>query len=69
MRGLKTLPGVYVISAAIVWAVIFMASALVLGAADFQKMLPILGGGAVYFVILVPGGHVWRRQQSDHLHA
>jgi hypothetical protein len=56
-----------VISAALVWATIIMASALVLGATDFQKMLPILAGGAVYFVILVPGGYMWRRQQSKSL--
>ncbi len=65
MRDLKTLPGVYIISAAIVWAAILIASAMVLGAADFQKLLPILGLGAVCFVILVPA--VWQTQQSKHL--
>ncbi|MBX6342792.1 MAG: hypothetical protein IRY97_10065 [Thermomicrobiaceae bacterium] len=45
----------YLIGAAIVWAGIFLASAVVLsGTGQFGRMLPILGGGAVWFVVLVP---------------
>lgn len=45
----------YLIGATIVWAGIIFASAMVLQGTDkFAQMLPILGGGAVWFVILVP---------------
>jgi hypothetical protein len=49
-------PGTYTLGAAIVWAGIFLASALVLqGTPYFAQLLPILAGGAVWFVVLVPG--------------
>ncbi|HEX2348717.1 MAG TPA: hypothetical protein VHI51_09810 [Ktedonobacterales bacterium] len=45
----------YLLGAAIVWAGIFIAVAVVLqGTPYFGQLLPILGGGAVYFVVLVP---------------
>ena len=44
----------YVIAAAIVWAVIWVATAGVVGDDEFNDMIPILGGGTVFFVILVP---------------
>lgn len=43
----------YVIAAAIVWAAIWVATASVADNA-FDDMIPILGGGTVFFVILVP---------------
>ena len=43
----------YVIAAAVVWAAIWVATGLV---ADnkFDDMIPILGGGTVFFIVLVP---------------
>jgi hypothetical protein len=68
MRGFKTFREVYIISAALGWAAIIMASATVVGATDFQKLLPILIGGAGYFLILVPGAYdMWQRRKSNHL--
>ncbi len=46
----------YLISAVIVWVAIIVASAVSLrGTPYFAQMLPILDGGAVWFVVLVPG--------------
>lgn len=46
----------YVIAAAIVWVAILIAAAVVLRDSPYLgSMLPILGGGAVFFVVLVPG--------------
>ena len=45
----------YLISAATVWAAILIASAVILrGTPYFSQMLPVLGGGAVWFVVLAP---------------
>jgi hypothetical protein len=60
--------GMYLIGAAIVWAAIFIALAIVLsGTVYFAQVLPILSGGAVYFILLVPGGYAWERQKSRPL--
>jgi hypothetical protein len=46
----------YTIGAAIVWAALLLAAALVLqGTPHFGQLLPVLAGGAVWFVVLVPG--------------
>ncbi len=45
----------YTIGAAIVWAGLFVAIAVVLsGSAYFGQLLPILTGAMVWFVIIVP---------------
>jgi hypothetical protein len=44
----------YVIAAAVVWAAIWIATGLVLDD-ELDRMVPILGGGTVFFIILVPG--------------
>lgn len=45
----------YLLGAAIVWAGIFIAVAVVVhGTLYFGQLLPILAGGMVYFVVLVP---------------
>lgn len=45
----------YVLAAAIVWVAILITSALVLGGSPyFGQMLPILGGGAAFFVVILP---------------
>ncbi len=54
----------YVLVAAIVWAAILVASALILaGSPYFGQLLPILGGGAAFFVVILPAG-VFRRAQA-----
>ena len=47
----------YLVSTVIVWTAVLIASALVLmDSSYFGQILAILGGGAVWFVVLVPGG-------------
>ena len=46
----------YMIGAAVAWAGVFLAIAVILGDADtFMQILPVLGGGAVWFLVIVPG--------------
>jgi hypothetical protein len=46
----------YLIGAVIVWVAIIAASRFILaGTPYFGQMLPILGGGAAWFVVIVPG--------------
>jgi hypothetical protein len=53
----------YIVGAAIVWSGIFLAMALTLrGSDDFVTSLIILSGGAVWFVLLVPG---WLRTMIE----
>lgn len=50
------LRALYLTSAVIVWTAIILASALVLSDSDqLGIMLAILGGGAAWFVVIVPG--------------
>ena len=44
----------YVIAAAVVWAAIWVATGAVLADNEFDDMIPILGGGTVFFIVLVP---------------
>ncbi len=54
----------YTLAAAIVWAAILIASALILGGTPyFGQMLPILGGGAAFFVVILPAG-IFRRPRA-----
>lgn len=65
MRVTRTFTSAYLIGAAIVWAGLFMASAIILaGTPYFAQMLPILSGGAVFFVILVPGAFFRKRRET-----
>ena len=43
----------YLIASAVVWAAIWVATAAVADDA-FDDMIPILGGGTVFFIVLVP---------------
>ncbi len=46
----------YLIGTAIVWlAIIIATTAILAGTPYFAPMLVILGGGAVWFIVLVPG--------------
>jgi Na+/proline symporter len=54
-RRVSRLLAAYALGAAIVWAGLFLAIAFVLhGSPFFAQLLPILIGGMVWFVILVP---------------
>jgi hypothetical protein len=56
----------YTLGAAIVWAGIFLAIAFILSDANtFMQILPVLGGGAVWFVVIVPGALARQRGLSD----
>jgi hypothetical protein len=47
----------YLVGSVIVWVGILAGTAFVLqGSPYFAQLLPILGGGVVWFVVLVPGG-------------
>ena len=49
----------YCLGAAVVWAGVLLACALVLqGTPYFWQLLPVLSGGVVWFVLIVPGA--WR---------
>lgn len=46
----------YLAGAVIVWVAILLAAALILGGTSlFAQLLPILGAGAIWFVVIVPG--------------
>ena len=62
MESLQTFRRAYLVGAAIVWVAILAASSLVLaGSPYFGQMLPILAGGAVWFVVIIPGVLYQRR--------
>ena len=52
----------YLASAAILWAAIWLATASVLDESAFDDMVPILGGGTVFFVVILPAA-LFRRSQ------
>jgi hypothetical protein len=53
----------YTVGAAIVWAGILLAAAVMLaGTPYFAQLLPILGGGVAWFVVIVPGA--WSRRRA-----
>lgn len=59
----------YIVGAVIVWIGILLSTAFLLGGTgEFAGMFIILSGGAVWFVLLVPG---WLRTfvDSDRYHA
>jgi hypothetical protein len=46
----------YLLGAAIVWVGLFLALALSLaGTPYYGQILPLLSGGAVWFVVIIPG--------------
>ena len=57
MRHVTTPRRSYMVGAAIVWAGILIATAIVLaGSPQMGVMISILGGGAVFFLIILPSG-------------
>lgn len=56
MRDIKTFRRAYLIGAVIVWVGLIASMAFLLAGTPYLAMvLPILGGGAVWFVIIIPG--------------
>lgn len=52
----------YLASAVILWVAIWIATSSVLDASAFDDMVPILGGGTVFFVVIVPAA-LFRRSR------
>jgi hypothetical protein len=52
----------YVIAATIVWVAIWAATAGV--ADDFDELIPILGGGTFFFIVIVPAALFRERRQA-----
>jgi drug/metabolite transporter (DMT)-like permease len=52
----------YVIAAAVVWAAIWVATGVVADN-EFDDMIPILGGGTVFLLILVPAALFRKRPE------
>ena len=50
----------YLIGATIIWVAIWLATGVVADH-EFNDMIPILGGGTVYFLVLVPALHFRKR--------
>jgi hypothetical protein len=56
----------YVIGAVVVWVAIILASGVILAGTTYVgTILPILSGGATWFVVIVPAA-TRRRQHDDH---
>ena len=65
MLDFKKFPGAYLIGAVIMWVAIIIATAVTLAGTPYlTQILIILGGGAFWFVVLVPGAFFWGRQKS-----
>ena len=53
----------YLVSAVIVWVAIWIATDLVVDESAFDDMVPILGGGTVFFVVILPATLFRRSRQ------
>jgi hypothetical protein len=53
----------YLASAVILWVAIWISTASVLDASAFDDMVPILGGGTVISVVILPAGLFHRSRQ------
>ena len=51
----------YTVSAAILWAAIWIATAIAIDASAFDEMIPILGAGTALFVVVLPAALFRRR--------
>ena len=50
----------YLVAAAVVWVAIWVATGSVADD-EFNDMIPILGGGTVFFIVLVPAAFFRKR--------
>jgi hypothetical protein len=53
----------YLAAAVILWVAIWIATASTLDESAFDDMIPILGGGTVFFVVILPAG-LFRRSRE-----
>ena len=53
----------YLASAVILWVAIWIATALTVDESAFDHMIPILGGGTVLFVVILPAA-LFRRSRE-----
>jgi hypothetical protein len=60
---LVSTPTEYLVSAVILWVAIWIATAGVLDESAFDDMVPILGGGTFFFVVILPAGLFRRPRQ------
>jgi hypothetical protein len=61
MQNVQTFRRAYLIGALIVWVGILVSAAITLAGTPYlAQMLPILGGGAVWFAVIIPGA-MYRR--------
>ena len=64
--GSKAFQNTYLIGAVIVWTGIWLATAVILaGTAYFAQMLPLLLGGVVWFLVILPGAFFWTQQKKS----
>jgi hypothetical protein len=54
----------YIASAVILWAAIWITTGQVLDESAFDHMVPILGGGTFFFVVILPAG-LFRGRDGD----
>jgi hypothetical protein len=65
MHDLQTFRRAYLIGSVIVWVGILLATSITLAGTPYlAPMIPILGGGAVWFVVIIPGVMYRRRSAS-----
>jgi hypothetical protein len=68
MFELKKFRRAYLIGAVIVWVGIILASSVILaGTLYLAPMLIILGGGSVWFVVIVPGAFFWNHREPERI--
>jgi len=66
MRTTRTFRSGYLIGTVIVWVgIIFAAAVILAGTSYLAQILPILGGGSFWFVVLVPGAFFWKRREPS----
>jgi hypothetical protein len=53
----------YLVSAVILWVAIWIATAATVDESAFDDMVPILGGGTVFFVVILPAALFRRPRQ------
>lgn len=68
MFELKKFRKAYLIGAAVVWVGIILASSVILAGTPYlAQMLIILGGGAVWFVVLLPSAFFWNLREQERI--
>lgn len=62
----KTFKRAYLIGSVIVWVSILIGTAVILsGTPYFVQILPIVGAGVLWFILLVPAAYFWHLPKSN----